>query len=248
MSNPFENPNLFFDAEKHEYKNEKGEIYLSVSQLISKYKQPFDENGEILINCAKKRGITPEELQKEWDKTRDDACERGTSYHEQAEYFINTGKIMDGPDKDIIEQFAKIKFQGKIFPEVRLSSDKYKIAGTTDLVELFDDNTLSIYDWKTNRELKRFNPWKQRMLFPVDNFSDCNFNHYVIQLSLYAYILEEKGYWINNLTIYYINPKTRKIEIIPVENRRNDVKRILNHYNNIDEPIKRRSPFRLNQY
>ena len=52
----------------------------------------------------------------------------------------------------------------------------------------------------TNKEIKMSNPF-QRMLDPVGHLEDTNYNHYNIQLSLYAYILEEWGYICKGMAI-----------------------------------------------
>lgn len=40
-----ENQDVFFNDEKHEYIDKKdGSKYISVTTLVGKYKQPFDEN------------------------------------------------------------------------------------------------------------------------------------------------------------------------------------------------------------
>ena len=69
------------------------------------------------------------------------------------------------------------------------------------------------------------------MKFPLNNLQDCNFNHYQLQLSTYAYMLKQ----IN--PEYNIPQKTFNIPhhdgnetIIPCEYLKDDVERMLKHY------------------
>ncbi len=223
---------LFFEEESHIYTNSKGEVFTSASTLIKKYSPPFDPDGSILKRKAAQLNISEAELQAEWDKKKVDGCRTGHVFHKQVEQFINTRRIPEGPDKDIIKQFKKFKFSGKLFSEVRLYDDDSMVAGTTDLIHMIDDNTLDICDFKTNKKLSSYNPWGHRMLFPIDYLYDTDFNKYSLQLSLYAYLLEKRGWWIRDLTIFYINMKKRKIEIYPLPNRRKEIIKVIDHHIN----------------
>jgi CRISPR/Cas system-associated exonuclease Cas4 (RecB family) len=219
-----------FISESHTYWSKAGDPLISVSKLIERYAPAFDPDGSILKRCAERDGITPEELKAQWNKKKDDAATKGTNFHASAEHFIETGEILDNEDKDIVERFSKIKFKGELYAEQRLYSIPDKIAGTTDLIDLLPDNSLDLYDFKTNQKLEKYNVFGKRMHFPVTNLGATTFLKYEIQLSIYAYMLEQHGYWVNSLTIYHINPKTRELDIHPVKHRRTEVERILAHY------------------
>ncbi len=222
---------LFFDEEKHRYTDINGNALISASQLVEKFVCPFDPNGEILLKCAQKKGISPEELRAEWEKINRESCEYGTAVHKSLEDFINTGQInKDDPNADIVREFAKINFTGKLQSEIKVASFTHKIAGTIDLIEFLDDTTINLLDFKSNKKLEKFSIFKNRMLFPFNRLYSTNFLHYTFQLGIYAIILEEMGFWINDMCLLYINPKTRKIEKHPVEYRRNDVKRMIEYY------------------
>ncbi len=230
MPDLFDRSEIDFDAATHIYKDKKGRRLLSVSQLLGNYKPPFDPDGSILRKCAAKKGLTPEVLKAEWEKIKNDACERGTNFHSQAEEFIRTGKIPDGPDKDIIERFSKIKFAGELHTEQIVYSTEELIAGTFDLAEVVAKNRLNLYDFKTNKKLDKYSIFGNRMLYPIGHIYECNFNFYSLQLSLYAYLIEAKGFLVDNLAIFYINPRTREVETHPVKYLRDDIVKVLNHY------------------
>lgn len=233
---------ITFDEKNHKYTNNSGNQLISVSTLISKYKEPFDADGKIAVRCAEKEGITKEEILAKWEKTKNDACTRGISFHKQAEYYILNKKILDEPDKDIIEKFSKIQFSGKLFTEEIVYSLKDMIAGTVDLIEVLGKNKCNLYDFKTNKKLEKYSFWRKKMLYPVSHIIDCNFYHYSLQLSLYAYLLEEHGFWAEELKIFYINPKTREIEVHPVDYLRNDVIKLIKHHKGVlPKPIKEKT-------
>lgn len=241
---------IAFDPVEHKYTEIKtGKELISVTTLISKFKQEFDKDGSIIKRCAEREGISVEEMKNQWEKVKLEACIRGTSFHEQVEQFIKTGNIVDGPDKDIVEKFAKIKFHGELKSEQVVYSLKDYIAGTVDLIEINPDKSINILDFKTNKELKKksfFDRKKRRfsyMLPPVQHLQDCSFNNYQLQLNLYAYLLEEKGFWIDTLTILYINPKTRDVEIHDVQEMRKEIKQIIHYYKNPPKVIKPKNPF-----
>jgi CRISPR/Cas system-associated exonuclease Cas4 (RecB family) len=219
-----------FIADSHTYWSKTGKELTSVSKVIEKYAPKFDPDGSILKNCAFKKGVSTEELQAEWTKTKDDAATRGTNFHSSAEHFIETGKILDNDDKDIVEKLAQIPFKGTLHAEQRLYSIEDGIAGTTDLIDLLPDNSLNLVDFKTNKKLEKYNIWGKRMNFPVTNLPATTFLKYELQLSIYAYMLEQHGYWVNSLTIFWINPKTRDIEIHKCHRRLKEVERILDHF------------------
>jgi hypothetical protein len=80
------------------------------------------------------------------------------------------------------------KWAKKVHSELLLYSDLYKIAGTADLIIEHNDYEFSVGDFKTNKKIDFCNQWGQRMLDPISHLSDCNYNLYTLQLSLYAYL------------------------------------------------------------
>ena len=99
----------------------------------------------------------------------------------------------------------------KIFSEINVYDPYNLISGTIDVL-LVKDDTFVIIDWKTNRNELLFksgyykkdkktneltNIWvdkKKYMLYPLDYIEDCIGNHYTLQLSTYASMVEAFGY------------------------------------------------------
>lgn len=218
---------IIFTPEDHVYRDLEGRQLISVSQLIHHFVPEFDPDGEILKRCAVKKGVTPEELKKEWEKINKDSCDYGHNVHSELEYYIDHKQIRESPHKHIVEQFAKIKFKGLLQSETKIRSLKYRIAGTVDLIEFHDNDVISIYDFKTNKKLEKYSVFGTRMLYPFTHNFSTNFLHYTLQLNTYAFLLEEMGYWVKNLTIFYIHPKKQIIETHSVPFRRRDTEKLV---------------------
>ena len=207
---------ITYDDPTHIYRDKNGKQLISASTLVHKFVPEFDPTGEILIRSALKKGMNPKTLKAEWDQTNKDSCLWGTKVHSAIEYYLETKKIKKDECKHIVKNFSKLKFKGELYSEIMLYSLKDRLAGRVDLIEIFPDNTAAIHDIKTNKAIKKFDFYGNRMLDPFSNYFNYNFNHYSFQMSIYAYLLEEHGYWVKDLNIIYIKPKTGDIEIMPV--------------------------------
>ena len=71
---------LYFDEGPHRYTDTMGNEYLSVTTFIGKYHEKFDAKYWARIK-AKEQGKTEKQILKEWDKIKNEACERGTYKH-----------------------------------------------------------------------------------------------------------------------------------------------------------------------
>ncbi len=97
------------------------------------------------------------------------------------------------------------------------------------------DNKYSLMDIKTNKRLDFSSKYNNFMLYPLENISDCNGNHYFLQLNAYKLMLEEEGKKIKNMEILYINPGTRDIEKYEIPDMEEEVLSIIKHYKSIQE-------------
>ncbi len=224
------NKDILFDEPLHTYKLRNGQKLESVSKLLSSYKNTFDPLGHIKRACAKRDGITVQEIQTKWDKERDDACVRGHRLHSQLEHFFKTGEILNDDFKDVVEQFKPLKFNGKIFTETQMFSPSFDIAGTADIIELLDNNVINLGDFKQNKKMSTKSRYNNKLLYPLNDFSECEFEIYTFQLNLYSYMLKEHGYETNKMTLYYIPPSTRKLEIFDVPKREKETLKLLKHF------------------
>lgn len=224
------------DKETHIYYDKNGKEYQAVSNFIGQFKNKFDPDGSILKNCAAREGKTEEELRSEWNKKAKDACDYGTGLHAEIEYYIKNKEIRDTIYKKYVKQFKKFHFQGELHSEQIIYSKKLEIAGTVDFIEIINDNEIGIIDFKSNKKLDKFSIYRKRMLPPLKHLHDCNFNLYQLQLSLYAYILDEEcDIWVKNLSIMHINRQTETIDIHSVEYKRKEIISMLSYLKQLKE-------------
>jgi ATP-dependent exoDNAse (exonuclease V) beta subunit len=191
---------VVFNEKDHTYQNPVTKrFYISVSTLLSKYKEPFDRDYFAGVTAMKK-GKTKEEVLKDWDKTVKDACDKGTNIHKILENYLVEGTIENAT---LLEKFDKI-FNKKDFQLVRneyiIFNDEYEIAGTSDLICDVNNELFDVYDFKTNKKFLFHSEYGKYLKTPLNNLQQCHYNDYSLQLSLYAYLYS-----------IYANKKVRKI-------------------------------------
>ncbi len=78
--------------------------------------------------------------------------------------------------------------------EFVVGDDESNICGTIDNLS-FNKKTkeLVIFDYKTNKEIKKKNPRDQMFLEPINYLSHCEYIKYSLQLNLYQYIIEKNS-------------------------------------------------------
>ena len=215
---------LKFIPENHKYTSEDGTNWLSVTSLISNFKQPFeaDKIAEKSSRSKKSKwyGMTPEEIKQAWKAEADRATTLGTWYHNQRERDIcgfsnmerqgSTIPIFKPIEKDGIKYSPEQKLTNGVYPEHMVYLRSAGLCGQSDLVEVIN-NEVYITDYKTNKEIKieGFTNWEgvtQKMQHPVSHLDDCHLNHYTLQLSMYMYIILKHNPKLKpgTLTIHHI--------------------------------------------
>jgi len=206
---------VVFEPVEHKYKMVNKDIELkSVSKLISKVKNEFDVQFWSQKK-ADERGITKEEILAEWAQTAKEATDKGTKYHEYREQKDLKNKGIPALEKDGLKLAHDLsKLEPGLYPELMLYNFEYMLAGTSDIVEILPDKRFILGDYKTNKKLefegyKKFDKdYKEKravkMKFPLQHLDDCSGMHYTIQLSIYAYMLEQFGYHCHDLYIDHI--------------------------------------------
>jgi len=223
-----------FDKEAHSY-HVNGKKLISVTSLLGNYKEEFDPSGIIARSCAKRDGVSVEEIKSKWDKKKNDAANRGTKFHSCVENYIKTGKIDDNEYSDIINEFSLIDFKGKLNAEVKLFNIEYGVAGTSDIIELYPDNSFICYDAKTNEKFSTKPKYGGKMLYPVNHLGDSHLEVYSLQLWCYSIMLEKFGYSIRETPkILWVNHNSRKIETIECLNIKEDAFKFLEHYKSVN--------------
>ena len=117
-----------------------------------------------------------------------------------------------------------------IFPELLIYNHKYKLAGQVELVEKIDKD-IWISDYKTCKKISNEAFRGETMHAPLDVISNTNYNHYLMQMSTYGWMLEQLGYKVRELRLIHAHRETGEhIEDYIVPYRPDLVELMLNDY------------------
>ena len=263
---------IYFEDSGHKYSSDSGKKYTSVSELYSRYKQPFESDywsdhgalKELVPNFSKLKGKfssdkeavrllkedlmrsdpdlfmkTKQKLLDSWKKTNSDSVRKGNLYHKDAEKsaylrkavvnpFTNSAtKVVQLPRHEKYSNYSAktslYELEDGFYPELLLWNDEYEIAGQSDKVfitTIKGVRYVDIDDYKTNNKIKTEGFMGKKMLPPLSHLNDCNYIHYSLAISLYAWMLEEFGFTVRNLgfshynllyNVDYLKPEVEKI-------------------------------------
>jgi len=124
------------------------------------------------------------------------------------EDFVKVGEVNDeysylykSYDKFVTNYIGNFK---NILSEELLFLHDYEIAGTSDLIYERKDDFI-VADFKTNKKYKFSNDFNDYFIAPVEHLTYCEFNNYALQLSMYAYMFEQKtGKKCNKIVTLYL--------------------------------------------
>lgn len=233
----------------------KEKFKLEKDKLLKIHK--FDMDVLKLYDISEDEFLTVQEsILQEWKEANAESCERGSKIHAQLEAYSKGGKFKEkivpklnrdfddfkcyvNPDKN---ELLKSIDRG-ILPEYlvyRESDDGIlKVAGQIDLL-IKDGNDIYIVDYKTNKEIKMksgFDTTLKRnamMKYPLNNLMDCNYIHYTLQLSTYAWILQKINpeYNIKGLILVHYD-HSGNVTTYQLDYLKSDVERMLAYYKTI---------------
>ncbi len=253
-SHPVSKNILTFREDVHVYSTDKIKKFTSGTTFIHHFFKPFDEES-ISRNYAIKHNRTQKDVLAEWHKKRDDSCELGTNVHLYCENLF-LGKELPKPINDKAKAYMKVadtavsgllKKYDLVETEMIFFSEDLEadlpdsemldkkgilaLAGMGDIV-MRNKHTGILYllDWKTNKEIKRTNPFGNFGLDPIKHIPDNNFNHYSLQLNLYKYLMLKEKYFDEEIKMAIIHLNTIKPKWIPIENNQNDIKKMIKHF------------------
>lgn len=143
----------------------------------------------------------------EWDRKNKEACERGTKIHADIENSfyknpknISLKKFNIGGKFECKKDYTDLDLEYGVYPEYlvyRESDDKVlRIAGQIDLI-VKSGNNIWIIDHKSNSKIDLKSGFDSntrsyvKMKYPLNTLDDCNYNHYALQLSTYAWMLQK---------------------------------------------------------
>lgn len=213
---------LTFTDHDHRYDSGDGTKWTSVSTLIHKYVPHFDAESQSVKSATNKKskwyGMTPEDIRKAWDDENLRSRELGSWYHNKKEQELLSQPSVNGLQiypSTVHGDGTKISGSQQlaegVYPEHLCYMVSAGICGQSDIVTI-QDNTILVDDYKSNKEIRMkgyYDPKKQstqRMLAPISHMDDCEYTHYSLQLSMYAYIIHRHNpqYKVGKLTIHHI--------------------------------------------
>lgn len=80
MKDIYKNTYLYFDEGPHKYTDSNGNEYISTTTIIGRYAPQFDVKYWA-HKKAREQGVTEKEILRQWDKIKNEACDRGTNTH-----------------------------------------------------------------------------------------------------------------------------------------------------------------------
>ena len=232
-----------FIEQPHSYITDSGEQYLSVTSLIKKY-EPYKDWDQIAAKYAKKHKRDVEEVRAEWKEEGRKGIERGIAYHALKEQeYVSQGvvdiegtgyPVIFSPMEDGVKLAIPLKLEDGIYPEIIIHSNKYKVGGQADLVEV-RGGQIHVKDYKTSKSIDResFKNWQgkyEMLLPPVGNLMNCKYYTYGLQINIYMYLLRQHNPHLNvgNMEIHHV--KENSVDIISVPNLQKEARAVLEDY------------------
>lgn len=195
-----------FTDDTHTYRVD-GRKVPSVSEVIGRYKKPFDRDYWLKVK-AEERGITTAELAAEWDRKRDDACDLGHDWHKYIEC-----RLLNQPVEGhipLIERFLSQDDSKTIVCEL-VMGNKF-LCGTVDNL-VMRDGRIVIRDWKTNGKFTFYSPYG--LINGLDHLPDTEFAKYCVQLNLYRRLMGREVP-VSAMEIVWFDRERNSYYIIPV--------------------------------
>lgn len=174
------------------------------------------------------------EILKSWNENKKYAADKGTAFHKKKEdeanqkgyeyngtlYPILGSKPLETPDYTVYGMFS----------ELLLYNHEFKLAGQADVV-VQAGRCINIFDYKTSKSIDKEAFQDQKLLYPVDNLPNANYYLYALQLSIYAFMMELKGYDIGRLQIEHIDRESHEvIALYPVDYYKKEAELLIKHY------------------
>jgi hypothetical protein len=256
-------PVFYNDTEHRYYLGNR--TYRSSTQIVEKFITPFDRE-ERSTYMADRYGKTQDYWKKLWDDYSRERCTVGTNKHKAEEDFLyNRGfdyinskrqpvyKIGDLYDNPVnIEGIRKgsggclppyFRLPDGIYPELKVWNHEWGIAGRIDkptFETIGSERFVHIEDYKTSKNIRKRSIWEKHMLGPISYLEDCEFIHYSLQLSIYMFMMEAKGFRAGSMRLIHFPHKIPELpgepSPVPIEvpYLRNEVIMMLEHLKSIN--------------
>ena len=195
---------LTFDPATHRYLDQESREYVSATRFVHRFFEPFDAPAAAARVASRTPGADPQMLLVEWAAKRDASADYGHHVHAYAEALIN-GTPQPAPATE--QEAAAFAVVASAVSALRDAYDLYsaeqivfcplyRIAGTMDLVGRNKaTGALVVLDWKTCGKPITDDAYGRVALPPIAHVPDSKQAKYALQLSLYAWLLTDSGYF-----------------------------------------------------
>lgn len=215
----FTGETIIWNEGTHTYTDLHGNVLTSGSQYANEKSPKFDLEM-MLPKTATAWNVPQEDLRLIWKYSGDVANHWGSAVHTALDVYhkyhalgasiqekrgLDMNYVMPKNSylRKIVQEFVEIAGTDALC-EVLVSDVANKMAGTIDRIKVTGDKTCRVQDYKTNNELD-----KKKLL------------KYQKQLSFYAHILQNKGWTVEGLDLYYLNAddgwSLETLEVLPLE-------------------------------
>lgn len=218
---------------KNPFDSEFWSNYKALESLVPNFKKVIaqypSEKEAVRLLLKEFQGFSKFETKKkeilaEWSKTNKDSINKGNLYHKDAEKMAYIRKVIENPFTKTAakvitlpkhEKFSNVSsgttlfdLEDGFYPELLLWNDEYKLAGQSDKVYITTikgKRYVDIDDYKTNKSIKKHGFKGKKMLPPLNDLQDCNYIHYALAISLYAWMLEQFGFTVRHTGFQHYN-------------------------------------------
>lgn len=227
-----------FDPVQHRYgdANNPSARFTSVTSILKQYEQPYTVEDALRLGA----------------RDEAEALIKLSEWKEKGETAKGFGSKVDALFQEIYETekttteniFTRVAYHARFREEVLSIKEELppitmqwvmldpetNIAGTLDVTYNYS-GVWFIADVKTGKEPTQFNRLGKKLLYPFEQYDQCSYYCYAIQLSLYAHLLEVNGNTVNRNSLFifhvgksgtirkYLLPYIPEIEIILAERR-----------------------------
>ncbi len=222
-----------------------GKDFTNIKKELLNQKK-FEESSLKSLNISKEDFINARaQILQEWKDTNKASTDRGTAIHAKMEnsmYELATNvslkKYGIGGKFDVSTKYESfLNTESGIFPEYLIYNDELGLAGQIDLL-VKSRNDIQVLDYKSNRSIdlhSYYNPKTrshQMMQYPLNTVEDCNYFHYALQLSTYAYMLQKWNPDFNVTMLKLVHFPHEGGEVYyDVPYLKDEVERMIKHYN-----------------
>lgn len=190
---------------------------------------------------------TQQDILDEWERENIKSCERGTKIHSEIEHSfynnphnISLKKFGLGGKFECKKDYSELDLEYGVYPEYLIYNESddgvLRIAGQVDLI-VKQGNEITIIDHKTNKKIDKSSKYNSvtkstyKMKYPLNNLMDCNFYHYTLQLSTYAWMLQKinPDFVIKRLILNHYDHNGNNT-LYDCDYLKHDVEKMLYHY------------------